>query len=355
MLKRLEVENYKSLKEVVVSFEKFNVLVGLNASGKSNILDCFALLSESLEFFGNLSPIFDRRGSFQHVVFQGEDGFTMKANFYDDYGHEHEYYLKCMKGNVEERWLRTNGTTLISERQGTGKYLSKKREKEKEFSEPLGNLMGEISNDFALRYMSKWRSYSFLTPQIRGTLPAKKSFVLEWDGSNLPQVLLSLKTERPKTFTAIEDILKHAIPEIEELLTPLTENAETYVAVREKGFRDAFDYHQLSDGTLRLLAYVTAMNLDADLLCFEEPENFVHPQLLRLLVEILKKSDRQVILSTHSLYFLDFVEPEDLIIVEKEEGKTKVRRIEEENAKKRIKALLEEGIPLGEAYYSGAI
>jgi len=288
MLKRLEVENYKSLKEVVVSFEKFNVLVGLNASGKSNILDCFALLSESLEFFGNLSPIFDRRGSFQHVVFQGEDGFTMKANFYDDYGHEHEYYLKCIKGKVEERWLRVNGNTLISQQQGSGKCLSKEGKEEK-FNVSWKDLVNSVSNDFALRYMSKWRSYSFLTPQIRGTLPAKKSFVLEWDGSNLPQVLLSLKTERPKTFTAIEDILKLAIPEIEELLTPLTENGETYVAVREKGFRDAFDFHQLSDGTLRLLAYVTAMNLDADLLCFEEPENFVHPQLLRLLVEILKK------------------------------------------------------------------
>ena len=69
----------------------------------------------------------------------------------------------------------------------------------------------------------------------------------------------------------------------------------------------------------------------------------------------MKKSDRQAILSTHSPYFIDFVEPEDLIIVEKEEGKTKVSRIEEENAEKRIKALLEEGIPLGEAYYSSAI
>lgn len=354
MLKRLEVESYKSLKEVVVSFEKFNVLVGLNASGKSNILDCLALLSESLEFFRNLFSIFDRRGNFQHVVFQGEDEITMKANFSDDYGHEHEYYIKCIRGNVAERWLKVNGNTLISEQQGSGKYLSKEGKEEK-FNVSWKDLVNDISNNYALRYMSKWWSYSFLTPQIGRTLPAKKSFILEWDGSNLAQVLLSLKTERPKTFTAIEDVLKLAIPEIEELLTPLTETGQTYVAVREKGFRDAFDYHQLSDGTLRLLAYITALNLDADLLCFEEPENFVHPQLLGLLVEILKKSDRQAILSTHSLYFLDFVEPEDLIIVEKEEGKTKVSRIEEENAKKRIKALLEEGIPLGEAYYSGAI
>jgi len=354
MLKRLEVGNYKSLKEVLVGFEKFNVLVGLNATGKSNILDCLALLSEGLED-SNLSTAFKRRGSYQHVVFQGEDEFTLKANFSLD---EHEYtcYLKCSRGNVEERWLKVNGNTLISEQQGRGKYLSRKGNEES-FRGAWKDLVNDISDEFALKYLSRWHFYSFSTPQIRRTLPVRKSLVLERDGSNLARVLHSLKTERPKTFTAIEDILKLAIPEIEELLTPLTETeiGETYVAVREKGFKDAFDYHQLSDGTLRLLAYITALNLDADLICFEEPENFVHPYLLRLLAEILKKSDKQVILSTHSPYFMDLVEPEDLIIVEKEEGKTNVRRIEEEEEKKRIKDLLEDGIPLGEAYYSGAL
>jgi hypothetical protein len=47
---------------------------------------------------------------------------------------------------------------------------------------------------------------------------------------------------------------------------------------------------------------------------------------LRLLAEILKKSDKQIILSTYSPYFLDQLEPEDLIIVEKEDGKTKNNR-----------------------------
>ncbi len=81
----------------------------------------------------------------------------------------------------------------------------------------------------------------------------------------------------------------------------------------------------------------------------------MHPQLLRLLAEILKKSDKQIVLSTHSPYFLDHLEPEDLIIVEKKDGKTKLRRVEAEKQKKEIQNLLEEGIPLGEAYYSGAI
>ncbi len=249
--------------------------------------------------------------------------------------------------------MKANETTLISERHGKGKYITKDG-KEETFNVSWQELIGYVSCDYALKYLSRWRFYSFLTPQIRKTLSAKKHLILERDGSNLAQVLLSLYTERKETFTAIEDMLKLAIPEIEELLTPLTERGETYIAVREKGYAP-FDYHQLSDGTLRLLAYITAIHLDADLLCFEEPENFVHPFLLRLLVEILKNCNKQVIVSTHSPYFIDHVEPADLIIVEKEEGKTKVRQIEKEEDKKRIQTLLNDGIPLGEAYCSGAI
>jgi len=51
MLKILKVRNYKSLKEVDIKLGKFNALIGLNASGKSNIIDCLAFLSESLQTY----------------------------------------------------------------------------------------------------------------------------------------------------------------------------------------------------------------------------------------------------------------------------------------------------------------
>ena len=362
MLERLEVRNYKSLRDVKVRFEQFNVLVGLNASGKSNIIDCLLLVSESLQVFGNISQILERRGGFKHVVFQGEEEFDVKVAF--SVGkNKCEYYMKATEEMVEERWLKINGREFIKEQRYTGKYL-REDYSEVAFSGAWRSLTvghprcaKEISE--CLDYLSKWHFYSFSTPEIRRTLPAKKSFALNRDGSNLAQVLLSLRTERPKIFAEIEEMLKLAIPGVEELLTPLTEDgkpfSDTYVAVREKGFEHPFDYYQLSDGTLRLLAHITALNLDAELVCFEEPENFVHPYLLRLLVEVLKKSGKQVILSTHSPYFLDFVEPEDLIIVEKKRGETKVRRIEDEEEKNRVRKLLEDGIPLGEVYYSGAL
>lgn len=139
---------------------------------------------------------------------------------------------------------------------------------------------------------------------------------------------------------------------MEELLTPLTAGGQTFIALREKGFVQDFNYYQLSDGTLKLLAYITAVSLpEPQLLCFEEPENFVHSRLLELIVEILKKSEKQVLLSTHSPYLVDFVQPEDVIVVEKKETETTIRRIREPE---KLREALKE-IGLGELWYSGQL
>ena len=68
---------------------------------------------------------------------------------------------------------------------------------------------------------------------------------------------------------------------------------------------------QISDGTLKLLAFITAINLESSIICIEEPENFIHPSLLKSLIEILTNSDKQVIITTHSPYLLDYVKLED--------------------------------------------
>jgi len=187
---------------------------------------------------------------------------------------------------------------------------------------------------------------------MRRMYPARKKLILDKNGGNLAQVLLSLHNERPKIFDKIENMLEQAIPQIDELLTPLTDDGQSYVSIKEKGFDSPFDYFQLSDGTLKLLAYITAIaSEEANVVCFEEPENFIHPRLFELLVEVLKKSDKQIILSTHSPYLVDWVELEDVIIVEKKENETVTSRIKDGDKLKRH--LKEMG--LGELLYSGEV
>jgi len=86
---------------------------------------------------------------------------------------------------------------------------------------------------------------------------------------------------------------------------------------------------------------------------FEELENYIHPRLLELMVDIIRNAAErtQILLTTHSPYLVDLLTPEELYIVEKKEGRTQVKRAAER--KKIHDALQESG--LGEMWYSGSL
>lgn len=359
MIRKLKVKNYKSLRDVEVELGKFNVLIGPNAGGKSNLLDSLAFLSEITQ--EEKRKALDLRGGYERVVFGGKEenieisiDFLLKEKPF-------KYFINFFfpKGIKEEKLTMEDKALIERGSPKEGKILSDKEEYRTLSQNPILPFIyshGFYESDSriieARKYLSLWRFYQFITSEMRKTLPAKKSFNLAKRGENLAQVLLSLHTERPKVFQKIEDTLSQGITEVEELLTPLTEERETFIALREKGFERAFDYYQVSDGTLKHLAYITGVTLpESSLVCFEEPENFIHPYLLKLLVEVLRKSEKQIILSTHSPYLVNFVEPEEVIVVEKEEGETSLRK---EKEPEKLREVLKE-LGLGELWISGAL
>lgn len=358
MIKKLKIKNFKSLRDVEIELGKFTVLIGPNASGKSNLLDSLIFLSQSVN--STIDSTSDQRGGFKHIVFGGEgEEFEISIELLLD-GRTSNYLLSVNKGQAIERERLVIADKIVIERRGAeGKLLSSDGTMVRAASSSNRTIVCERRGDehyplvWELHdYLSSWKIYQVITSEMRKVLPAKRSFNLDKSGANLAQVLISLYTERPRVFRQIEEILKQGIPEVEELLVPLTPEGHTFVALRVRGFEQKFDYYQLSDGTFKLLAYITAMALaEQRLVCFEEPENFIHPELLGALVEVLKKSEKQVILSTHSPYFVDFVQPEDIRVVEKEEGETRVSKVK--NLDRLKEALKEMG--LGELWYSGEI
>lgn len=366
MIKKLRVKNFKSLRDIEIELGNFNVLIGPNASGKSNLLDSLAFLSENL-YEKEIMTTFDVRGGFEGLVFGGKE--EERIEIFIDFLLDEEpssYLLSFDERTIKEEKL-IIGEKVIAE---SNFYKAEAKQKVLRngtlrdigtwgFSQSLIPYFNH-PKEYPLihrfyTYLSSWKSYGFITQEMRKTLTAEGIFELEKSGGNLAQVLLSLHSEHPKIFSKVEEMLRQGIPEIEELLTPLPLGKnETFIAVRERGFDQRFDYHQLSDGTLKLLAYITAVALpEPKLLCFEEPENFIHPHLLELLVEILRKSEKQIILATHSPYFVDLVGTEDIVVVEKKEGETVAQRIKEpEKLKEKLKEL---GLGLGEYWYSSAI
>jgi hypothetical protein len=214
----------------------------------------------------------------------------------------------------------------------------------------------DVSDDLrtvarALAGISIYKPYPY-------TLKARDRVEVEprlwYEGRGLARFILHLYLERRRDFQRVEEAIRSLVPEVEELM-PHLERGEVELWVRVRGLDAPLRPENISDGTLRLLAIVTALYSGDRLVVFEEPENHVHPHLLEALVDMARGSPSRVAVTTHSTHILDYVEPGEVCLVYKDGLETKVRRLTESSSIDEVRRFLEEGGTLGEAWYSGVV
>lgn len=376
MLTKLRVKNYKSLEDVTIPVRPLTVFVGPNNAGKSNILECFLFLRELLELG---APSVSSRGGFRYLVWGGDlkrqIEIELEAEILDSLGKEHEvtYRVEIAGGpkhyaisrelcsahlDGEERKLLEFpieqgrvGAWDDSGKQITS-WSSWKTGKQLHLSDCADPVRYPVLSTLA-KAMHNWAFYSLVPSRMEQPGPAKKDLRLQREGANISSVLHTFQSEWGESFAEVEGLLKTAVPEMERLLTPLTEAGQTYLAIEERGFPLRIPSWAMSDGMLRFLGQLAALFSPdpPSLACFEEPENCIHPGLLELVVDVFKSASRksQILVTTHSPDLLNFLALEDLIIVEKVDGKTQCREAKDvAGVKEALKTL-----GLGELWYSG--
>jgi predicted ATPase len=399
MLDQIHIRNYKSLRDVALDLRPFNVLIGPNNAGKSNVFDCLRLFSE-LTRSQQGEPVHSR-GGFSTIVWNGEiknsigieiSGHEPSFPDRDDNRYRFTYKVYIAGGPThfqitsEQFWVQDalpeggamssierdllkarpdgrvlleypvegnmaraadpSGKVLWTGSYGTGlsSYLSA-------FADPT---RFPLLGDFALQ-VRDWAFYNFVPSLMERPLQVRKDLRLQEYGENFGAVLHSHHAEFGPNFREIQEWLQRALPEVSELLSGLTEQGQTYAQIEEKGLKVRIPSWAMSDGTVRFLAHLLVVfgASRPPLVCFEEPENYIHPHLLQLLAHVLKKASTrsQILLTTHSPYLLNFLEPEDIIIVEKHEGATEASRPKDAAAiKEALKTL-----GLGEMWYAGSL
>ncbi len=378
-INKLIVKNYKSLKDFSLELKPFMVFIGPNNAGKSNILDCMQFLSEFGEKGDEGRRAVVKRGGFEQIVYDGDIGNAITIELQGSLKIKHK--ITPYKYHVELIGI-TFGRLRIAKENFSIKGLEKPllefpvEKNEVIVRDETGGKISSLGvggESLCLNYfddinhypilgkfsseMQNWTFLNLLPPLMKEALPIKKELQLRAWGENLPVVLHALQSEYPDKFEEIEEILKSAIPELKDLTTGLTshEPGKTYVRIKEKNLKLSIPAWGMSDGSLRLLGLLAALYLPKPLplICIEEPENYVHPRLLELIVDLIKTASErtQIFVTTHSPYFVDLVQPEDLFIVEKKEAQTTVRKAED---KKGIKKALKT-LGLGEMWYSGSL
>ena len=208
------------------------------------------------------------------------------------------------------------------------------------------------------RFIEGWY-LSYFTPDAARSLPlAGPQEHLNLQGDNLGNVVQFMEREHPQRFHAILKKIADKIPGIDQIDTEKTSDGRLLLRFNDKGFQDPFYAQQMSDGTLKVFAYLLLLEdpTPPPFLCIEEPENGLYHKLLETLaIEFREhatghKGGSQVFITTHQPYFVDALDPKEVWILEKgETGFSTIRRASEDPL---VNNLVEEGLPLGGLWYS---
>lgn len=387
MITRLQVRNFKSLRETDISLGPLNVLVGPNMSGKSNIVDAFAFLREVFFPEANTTGIsyaLAQRGGVNEVLWKGGEekriAIALEAVDETEPVAEYKYSLELianptnfptMQNESLKMVLPGKEAELIRRESGSVNLINAD-------SKNVGGIgqLGISAMQYAspswdgyrfMQWVQRWRFYNLIPPAMKQPSSMSLGEVLTRDGNNLSAYLMWMQTRSPESFGRLNEVLHDLFPDVAHVKTIPGQDGKVHLGVTEKGLRKPTTVWQTSDGFLMLTALLSLIYAPQEhrttLLCIEEPENHLHPRLLETLVALLRQTRQeavgsnsaptQVILTTQSPYLVDQFSLDEIIWTEKKNGETTIRHPAD---KARLKKSIEDkDLGLGDLMFSGVL
>lgn len=363
-LESIHLKNFRAFKDAqMTNIPPFCVLVGANGVGKSTLFSVFGFLKDAMQTDVNhaLVKLGGARG-FQEVRSRGTTGpieieikfrrdtkaplatYTLQIDERDD-GRAYVALeqLKYRRGSTGKPWIFLkfeNGkgyavTNELTQDVASESDLTRDDQTLKspdllaikalaQFQKfPVIVSLGELIN--------RWYVSDFHIDQARSDREADSIEHLSREGENLASVLQYLQKQHPHVLKEIIERLRHCIPGITKVEAKTTEEGRVLLKFQDGSFQDPFLARYVSDGTIKMLAYLILLNdpKPFPMLCVEEPENQLYPSLLETLAEEFRAYANKggfVVVSTHSPDFLNAVETEELFYLVKENGYTTIKR-----------------------------
>lgn len=350
---RVKLRNYKSIARCDVELGPLAILVGPNGSGKSNFLDalCFTYLAlrwpldEVLRERGGMREVLRRSG--EHIAsFEIALDFALPGGAGEGrYGFELTRHngggVAVSREVCEVRYSGVDGGLFrFTARDGEVVASNLKTQLPRVFPDRLALVSASSREEFRPLYDALTEMYCYrFTPGILRVpqTPESGTYLHSPNGHNLPAVLGFMKQNTPETFERIQRYMKAIVPGLEQvgrLEIPIAdlETIQFIQQVVDWNNPLRFTAINMSDGTLRALAVLTALLQDGDsrptLIELEEPETALHPAAAGILWDALTEGAErtQVLVSTQSPDLLDRSDiPLDVILaVDMEAGKTTI-------------------------------
>ena len=222
----------------------------------------------------------------------------------------------------------------------------------------LGSLKQHPRISAFRQFIEGWYLSYFTPDSARGLPLAGPQKHLNIHGDNLGNVVQFMERDHPKRFDSILNKICQKIPGVDKISTERTADGRLLLQFNDKGFKDPFFSQKMSDGTLKVFAYLLLLEdpSPSPFICIEEPENGLYHKLLGTLADEFRehatghKGSSQIFITTHQPYLLDALDPQEVWILTKEDdGFSNIKRASNIEL---VKNMVDEGLQLGGLWYS---
>ena len=372
-IESIEIKNYRCFRDILLNdLPRMTVVVGANGSGKSTLFDVFSFLKDALS--QNVATAVARRGGYRELVSRGQEGpIEITVKFRESGGRLATYRLDVNTRNdgrvVVDREVLSyrrgrygRPWHFVDFSEGSGRAITNESTHSKEdavaerenyeLDDPsilaikgLGQFRGfQVVSEFR-SLIENWHISNFHIADARPSSEVGYAEHLSTRGENVAQVAQYLYENYRDRFEQVLQTMRRRVPGVSDVEARPTEDGRLVLRFRDGSFKDPFIARYVSDGTIKMFAYLVLLYdpQPHPLLAVEEPENQLYPDLMRELVEEFRDyalRGGQVFVSTHSPDFLNAAELDEVFWLIKKDGFTSVRRASENDL---LQALIREG------------
>ena len=331
-LEKVHINNFLSLHDVEFALKPLTVLVGANASGKSNVLRALDHLRQMMN--EDKLPSSDY---LQGVLWAGgadRIGFQLDVKINDTSVLYKLELSPTLENQIMLEQLQLHGIDIISIQEGQGIVRDENDPTRETLYRPsrpklalksAGDYGDKPITSALYEFIQNWKFYDFEPGQMRnseilgqilrgasGNSTRPQPTDIDDDGSVLNPLLLNWYENHQEQFSAVNDALKRCT---NRELERSGSNGDVKLNLRE-GYKTSIPLKWASDGTLRLIAYNVLLHQQKlpSLIAIEEPERNLHPAALHTIANLLEQLAQrtQVIITTHSAQLLDSFSPDSL-------------------------------------------
>lgn len=387
-IESIRLKNFKAFRDVhLKDIPPFLVVVGANGSGKSTLFDVFGFLHDCLK--GNVRQALDKRGRFSEVLSRGcnpkKDSILIELQYrmeitsverlvtYSiEIGEQNgipiilREVLRYKRGRYGSpfhflNFTKGEGYAIINEEE----FHKPEEELEREYQKVAPDTLAikglgqferfKAANAFR-RLIENWHVSDFHINSARGRKDATGDTEhLSEMGENLPLVARYLHEQHPRVFNKILKTMARRVPGVSSVEPKLMDDGYLTLRFQDGSFKTPFLDRYVSDGTIKMFAYLVLLYdpKPHPLLCVEEPENQLYPQLMSELAEEFRDYSLrggQVFVSTHSPDFLNSLELDEVCWLVKRDGKTEIHQAKDNQ---QVKAYYDDGDRLGYLWKQG--